>query len=227
MSVIGDSTRWRDGLINAYDLVRESILHAWPDCCARIRSEPLTVIRPASTSKGRKHRQEREDPITRDLIRRLKRDTEIRTRFHVESQRELIEESLDLDPDPTGYNDIAILFRVGLDEACLALECKRLNVVWKSRPDPLARKYVLDGMMRFVSGQYSKGFPVGGMIGYVMDGDVAAAHSSVLDQINKASLRLLCDPSGIVIINHPDYFLTTHDRQPNAIELRHQLLSVT
>jgi len=227
MSTIGESPAWRASLLSVYELVREGILRTWPDCRDRIRSAPIRDY-PVPTRRRRKGKEKLEDPITRDLIRRLRLDGEIRTRFlHVESQRELVESSLDGDPDPTGYIDIAILFFVGADEACLALECKRLNVVWPSKrsPTPLAREYVYEGMMRFVSGQYSKDCDVGGMIGYVMDGNVIAAHESVLQQIKEASEDLLCDPSRMSILSYPDYFSTTHARKPAQIELRHQLLS--
>jgi len=139
---------------------------------------------------------------------------------------ELIESDLDLEPDPKAYVDIAILFRVQFEEVCLTLECKRLNVVRPNGRATLAREYVRDGMMRFITNQYAQNFSLGGMIGYVMDGDVAAAHTALLEQIGNAASTLLCDPAQILILSHPDYFSTAHDRKPNRIELRHQLLSV-
>lgn len=224
MSLIGDSPPWRGSLLNVYDLIREAIFRAWPDCRARIQTAPTYITSP--TAK-RKNRQKLEDPITRDLVRRLKQDIKIRGLLHIESQRELIEPSLNLDPDPKGYLDIAIVFFVNLDEVCLTLECKRLNVVrsqGKGRTT-LARQYVEKGMMRFINGQYSNDCSVGGMIGYVMDGDVTAAQNAVISEIVKNVSALLCTPADIQILNHPDYFSTTHSRTPINIELRHQLLS--
>ena len=86
-----------------------------------------------------------------------------------------------------GYVDVGILFSVGLDEVCLLIECKRLNVNGAS----LAADYVCKGMMRFVTGKYGPDLPVAAMIGYVMDGQVPKASDSVIKQIRK-QLAALC-----------------------------------
>jgi hypothetical protein len=52
----------------------------------------------------------------------------LRGRFHIVSQYELITADLAKDPDPVGYVDMGILFSIGLEEICLFIECKRLNV---------------------------------------------------------------------------------------------------
>lgn len=224
MSLVGDSPPWRTSLLSVYDTVRAAIMRAWPTCVSRIRVPNLPLGTPASTRQRKK--EDLEDPITRDLVRRLKQDGEIRGRFHVESQREMIEPSLSLSPDPKSYLDIAIVFFVSVDEVCLTLECKRLNVVRsKGRGKAtLAREYVEKGMMRFVNGQYSSENSLGGMIGYVMDGDIAAAHEAVIKKIDSTS-ALLCSSGTIQILKHPDYFSTVHNRTPITIELRHQLLA--
>jgi hypothetical protein len=226
MSVVGDSALWRARLITVYDLIRLGILRAWPACCATIPSVTTAVSRPPS-GKRRAVRQRLEDPITRNLIRRLRLDPTLRSQLHIESQRELIEESLDRDPDPTAYIDIAVLFFVGLNEVYLALECKRLNVVWPSGRRVLADKYVEKEMMRFVTGRYSPEHPLGGMIGYVMDGDVQGAFNSVITQIRESSYQLACHETSPVVLSYPDHFSTTHQRRTTSIELRHQLLSVS
>jgi len=76
------------------------------------------------------------------------------------------------------------------EEQFFACECKLLNKtdkrgVWSS----LAGKYVDEGMMRYVSGQYSGG-DNGGMIGYVMDGDTVKAVKCVNDAIEKRKEKL-------------------------------------
>jgi hypothetical protein len=64
-------------------------------------------------------------------------------------------------------------------------ECKRLNVLSRSgRIIPNSSSYVA-GMTRFVSGKYSAGHPCGGMIGYVMNGDVLSAVTAVKLRIAK------------------------------------------
>jgi hypothetical protein len=80
-------------------------------------------------------------------------------------------------------------------------------------------------MLRFVTGQYSADLPLGGMIGYVMDGDVKFAYSSVQDKINEHAAILLCGRGPIGKARAPTTFRTQHRRVPIAIELRHLLLA--
>lgn len=62
-------------------------------------------------------------------------------------------------------------------------ECKRLHVRTESGFKHLADQYVTEGMQRFVNGEYSKGAPCGGMIGYVMDNDLETAFRRVRAEI--------------------------------------------
>jgi len=76
------------------------------------------------------------------------------------------------------------------EEQYFAFECKLLNKadkrgVWSS----LLGKYIDDGLMRYISGQYSGG-KNGGMIGYVVDGDTAKAVKCVNDAIEKRKAKL-------------------------------------
>jgi len=71
-----------------------------------------------------------------------------------------------------------------------SLECKRLNQIDdEGNFSSLAGKYVDEGVMRYVSGQYSGG-KNGGMIGYVMDGDTVKAVNCVNDAIEKRKEKL-------------------------------------
>jgi hypothetical protein len=144
----------------------------------------------------------------------------LRGRFHIVSQYELITADLAKDPDPVGYVDMGILFSIGLEEICLFIECKRLNVNDAS----LAADYVSKGMMRFVTGKYAPDLPLAAMIGYVMDGEVSKASDSVLAQIRKY-LADLCSAESLISLTAPGEFITQHTRTSVDIELRHQLLS--
>lgn len=71
-----------------------------------------------------------------------------------------------------------------------SLECKRLNEIdKKGKFSSLAGKYVDEGVMRYVSEQYSGG-KNGGMIGYIMDGDIAKAVKCINDAIEKRKNNL-------------------------------------
>lgn len=70
------------------------------------------------------------------------------------------------------------------EEIYFALEAKRLRVVYDSSVHVNAAEYVgKQGMLCFISGQYAQAMPQGGMIGYVMDGNVAQAKTAVKKRI--------------------------------------------
>ena len=60
---------------------------------------------------------------------------------------------------------------------------KRLNVPSDAGRRSLAKEYVMDGLSRFTTGQYSENLPVGFMLGYVLNGDVKYVASSVQAKI--------------------------------------------
>lgn len=117
---------------------------------------------------------------------------------HLENNRDRSGDLFRIDWDPnvlddTGEHRGRIDIRVThgyLTKEYFSLECKLLNRIdnegkWSS----LAGKYVDEGMMRYVSGQYSGG-DNGGMIGYVMDGDTVKAVKCVNDAIEKRKAKL-------------------------------------
>jgi hypothetical protein len=217
VSIIGESERWRAALRDKYEIISQAINRAWPDCRARIRATgPGTYL----------ETQAYEDPITRYLIVLLRRDRVIRdSPLFIESQRELLSEEPERGVVPEGYIDIGILFFLSSHKLCLALECKRLNVIRHGVRATLAGQYVREGMMRFVTGQYSPDLSLGGMVGYVMDGEMAAAYRAIKDKIAEHSDELLCDPGRIADAGQPHQFSTEHNRPVVPIELRHLLLS--
>jgi hypothetical protein len=157
----------------------------------------------------------------RDLIIRLRRDEALRSRLIINSQLELLPESAEEEPEPLGYLDIAIQFSVRDEQLCLAIECKRLNVPRFSGPaETLAGRYVEEGMMRFVSRHYSPDLPLGGMIGYVMDGDVAAAHAAIHREIERAAGLSRCQSPYVVVLQHPGVLFHRSRHVPGANSTR-------
>ncbi|NQV23476.1 MAG: hypothetical protein HQ518_03820 [Rhodopirellula sp.] len=136
-----------------------------------------------------------EDAITDQLCVALRRNRDLRSlMFYVMTQTVILE------PDAgevVGRMDIAFL-PTGKDivpdeDAYFCLECKRLNVIKDGRKRSYASEYVKYGMLRFVTGQYSRSVRHGGMLGYVLDGDVDNAIGNVEKNIRKhrAKLRIL------------------------------------
>ena len=68
----------------------------------------------------------------------------------------------------------------------IAIECKRIS----SAGNTLARKYVREGIHRFVTGKYSGGHALGGMVGYVICGNPAACTTRVQQQLVKESVEI-------------------------------------
>ena len=75
--------------------------------------------------------------------------------------------------------------------------------------------------------QYAEGLRVGGMLGYVMDGDVPFARACVNAAITAhGPLQLLAGPAPLPPVGAVERFSTLHDRAPSEnIGLRHALLS--
>ncbi len=71
-----------------------------------------------------------------------------------------------------------------------SIECKRLRVNPPSGFKSLASEYVTDGMCRYFNGQYAQGLDKGGMLGYVMDGDITNAIEDVRKAIEKRRRQL-------------------------------------
>jgi hypothetical protein len=95
----------------------------------------------------------------------------------------------------TGKKDI--VFFPGHDgNYYFCLEAKRLNARVNGVMKSLADEYVKNGMQRFVDGKYSRYVHHAGMLGYVLDGDVARAMTNVLSNIRAQHAALGMDPPG-------------------------------
>lgn len=126
-------------------------------------------------------RTEIETRITRRLKHELRQDPTLKD-LPLRIAREF---TLD-DPDTgeeLGRIDLC-WFHGHHEDAYIGFECKRLNVPFRSGKESLAADYVgKEGMERFLSGKYSAGHEDGGMLSYVMDGNLSAAMSAVSSAI--------------------------------------------
>ena len=124
-------------------------------------------------------RTEHEVPITKDfclLLQRQKNATSLP--FKIRWELPLLDSTSVINP---GRADLIFDFiNTSREEIYFLFECKRLCVPFPSGWQSQAGEYIGDdGMMCFIFGKYSSGLPAGGMIGYVMDGNVLRAISSV------------------------------------------------
>ncbi|MFH1747236.1 MAG: hypothetical protein ABIG44_09365 [Planctomycetota bacterium] len=179
MNVIGSPTNWADLLEQMLPQLLRLTIDTWRALPGRLGSD-------------------REDDITNALCSALRANRTVRQLpFYVDTQM------VELDPaagQDLGRLDIA--FRpTGLsgppnESLYFCLECKRLNVPMNGRIRTYASEYVRHGMIRFVSGQYSRAVRHGGMLGYVLDSKVQAAINSIATIVQRQCTLLGMDPPG-------------------------------
>lgn len=132
--------------------IADAVEAAWPVCIAPLQSK--------------KNSMTHEDHITVHLVKSL-----IRTKLvpgRIIYQHTLLAE--DAGGNVSAPSKIDFVLTVGDDEdVYLACECKRLNVPYERGVRSLVGEYINDGLIRFVTGQYSAGLPLAMMLGYVMN----------------------------------------------------------
>ncbi|HET6429590.1 MAG TPA: hypothetical protein VFJ30_14330 [Phycisphaerae bacterium] len=92
-------------------------------------------------------------------------------------------------PKPEGRIDIKVIYSFDEDEY-FGIECKRVS---GNKSDRLARKYVENGMLRFVTGKYSPGHEWAAMMGFVVDGQTDLSIRLIVDEIAAHKMELGLD----------------------------------
>ena len=206
----GDPTHWIAQFRSLDVRFLECVLAVWPRCLAVLPEKPD------------------EDTITINLVDILSKDATARRLFHhLAYQHEPFGYTADGWAYSKGKIDMALL----LDqerERYLAYECKRLNVVRNGKMSSLATPYVLEGMLRFITEQYAADLPVGCMLGYVLDGNVNAARTTVRAAINSksADIGLVGKPADRRSVGAIERLSSLHCRPSSGsdMEIRHALL---
>lgn len=135
-----------------------------------------------------------EDPTTEELCRRLRRSrSACELPFRIDIQVVELDSAADVGQ---GRMDIVFSPLLPSEEVYFCLECKRLNVVSTSGFRTYASEYITHGMLRFISGQYAAHVRHGGMLAYVLDGNVQNAVSSVAKLIGQRFHELAMQPPG-------------------------------
>ena len=207
--VAGDPTKWA-GRFRTFDKrFLERVLAVWPQCLAVLPPQPD------------------EDTITINLVDALRLDPDARRFYWIEFQYEPFGHT----PEGTAYSKGSVDMAVFMNqdrETYLAYECKRLNERRGGVRRSLAGRYVMDGLVRFIASQYSENMPLGCMLGYVLDGDVKYAASSVRAKIveHGEDVGLILGPRHDVAVGKATRFYTRHRRGSygGEIEVRHALL---
>ena len=209
--ILGSADDWTGHFKRHDERLLERICEILPDCIAAMPENPL------------------EDDITINLIDRFHLDAVIRRLFH----------HWQYQFEPFGHDENGVAFSKGkIDfvvcwdqnrEKYLAYEAKRLNVTTKSgSTSSLATAYVTEGLVRFVTEQYSEGLPVGCMLGYVLDGNVGSVKPKIEKAVadNSELVGLLAGPDDLPAIASATRLTSDHERENSGgnITVRHALV---
>ena len=146
---------------------------AWLDLIASLVPDILQLVWSTWQTMPPLARDALEDPTTDELCRKL-RHTRSAAELPFRIDIEMIELGESVDAEQ-GRMDIVFSPLLAAEQVYFCLECKRLNVKKSGSTRSYATEYVVHGMMRFIAGRYASQVPQGGMLGYVLDGDLARA----------------------------------------------------
>lgn len=172
MTIVGDASAWGDAF-------PDELL---PDILEMVCAVWSGLKKPQPSDHERATSQRMVASIRRSLMcRRLPLRVDIETTL-IDDTGEIEIGRLDLRFTSASYHP----------EAYFSFECKRLCVHDGSRFRALAKEYVTDGMMRYVSGKYAPSRRHGGMIGYVHLGtrETAVAKVGAKIKANAVLLRM-------------------------------------
>lgn len=156
----------------------------------------LMAVHQSGSQLKKRHATELENQLTDRLRDELDRDPGLRA-CPVELFREVaIYDRKRARQKPLGRTDLMFLYSTGARKPWpyFVIESKRLHVTFPSGWQSLISEYVTghQGMMCFIEGRYASGLASGGMLGYVFDGDIEKARSSVAASIDANHEPLLC-----------------------------------
>lgn len=207
----GDLDEWLPHFRGLEEQVAEAVEAAWPVCIA-----PL---------QAKKNEMTHEDHITEHLVQSLIRTKSLPGRI-IYQYTLLVEDN---DGNVSMSSNIDFALTIGDDEdVYLACECKRLNVPYKNGMRGLVGEYVDEGLMRFISGQYSNGLPAAMMLGYVMNARTERARRGLKRAMafRYDAIRLQSEREAPVKDGQPLRFHTTHlCVRGHTIEIAHTLLA--
>lgn len=166
----------------------------WGDLIDPMVPVILGIVSASWEQMPRPSADEMEDNITEGLCRILRQNRTARNlpfQIHIQF--------VELEPangERLGRLDIAFIPLINREDIYFCLECKRLNAKSGGVNRSYASEYVAFGMLRFVTGQYSNAVRHGGMIGYVLDGDIRHAMTKVETNIQKQYAALCMNAPG-------------------------------
>ena len=190
----------------------------------------LEALRRGCAGLKKTSETELENQITTRLYKWLARGQPFRDGpLDIRPQVSVVDLATD-DDDVAGQVDLMVTCARGTD-VYFAIEAKRLRIHAKDgKVAALADRYVKEGMMRFVTGQYAPKMQSGAMLGYVFDGNVTLARQNVLKAIDASAPTLqLRSGKGLLasgILASASIDETLHDLTGRSFTIYHLLVPV-
>lgn len=133
--------------------------------------------------------------------------------------------------EPEGRIDIKIIYSFN-EEEYFSMECKRVSSSTTEKDRELAKKYLTNGIMRFVEGKYSSGHDFAAMIGFVIDGNIQGCIEKVCKFLKKRKNETQLEEEWIEEKNfgkHSNLYRTRHRQYPHdsSINILHLFLEIS
>jgi len=159
----------------------------------------LAAVLRSGTRLRKLHGTELENDLSDRLRDLLDRDSGLRGR-PIELFREVpLYDRRRMRQKQLGRSDLMFLYSTGIRKPWpyFVMESKRLHVGFSSGWKSLVSDYVVgrQGMMCFIGQRYARGLESAGMLGYVFDGQIESARSSVAASIELNHEQLRCPPT--------------------------------
>ncbi|HEY9710648.1 MAG TPA: hypothetical protein V6D48_20730 [Oculatellaceae cyanobacterium] len=205
-------------------------LDPWADTFPRgLIPEILEMVVSVWASFPKPNSNDHEVPITRNFRPALIQSKNLK-KLPVKIDREIPEDDLQTGEE---IGRIDLRFTHGhREDVYFTFECKRLNIIRQNGTrESLATQYVVAGMMRFITSQYASGLLDGGMIGYIMNGDMGTAVEAVNSTVESRCEELRINPpSGLcessLIPTNNQIRETGHNLEHRQLIIHHVFLPV-
>ncbi|MEQ8383423.1 MAG: hypothetical protein RH949_13790 [Coleofasciculus sp. A1-SPW-01] len=131
--------------------------------------------------------------------------------------------------EPEGRIDIKIIYSFD-EEEYFGMECKRVSSRTTGKDRELAKKYITEGIVRFVNGIYCPRHGCAAMLGFVIDGNTKGCIDRICDRLEQRKEESCIEECLIEENNFGEYsnlYRTRHrqNKQNSSINLLHLFLS--
>ena len=132
--------------------------------------------------------------------------------------------------EPEGRIDIKIIYSF-IEEEYFSMECKRVSSDTKGNNKELAKKYITNGIMRFVEGIYSSGHNFAAMIGFIIDKKPQNCIKRICKVLDKQKIETCLQNNWIKETNFGSYshlYKTIHQQKNcnSLINILHLFLEI-